>query len=89
MGFFFCPRQDESGCFGEELVLISLFFCQQFETELVVRVFQLLVHASHHSNIVVVNKVNFLEVEDFRKATSFICEEEISNSLSLEWQSST
>ena len=42
-----------------------MLFGQQLLDELVVGVFQFLVHACHHSDIVVVNQVDFLPVELF------------------------
>ena len=45
---------------------------------------QLLVHAGHHSDVVVVDEVDFLEVEQLWKTPSLVREEEISNGLRLE-----
>ena len=47
---------------------------------------QLLVHASHDSDVVVIDQIDFLEVEVLREAPCFVREEEICDCLSLEWE---
>ena len=48
--------------------------------------FELLVHASHHSNVVIVDEVDLFKVEHLRQLASFVCEEEVGYSLCLKRQ---
>jgi len=78
--------KDKAIVLGLQLVSVSLFFGQELLNELVVGMLQLLVHACHHSDIVVIYEVDFLEVELFWQRTGLISKEKVADRLSLEWQ---
>lgn len=67
-----------------ELVGAALFLRQQLLHKLVVRLLQLLVHAGHHTDVVVVDEVDLFKVEAFGQLTSFVSEEEVAYCLGLE-----
>ena len=55
-------RHDEPTVLWVQLVLLPLLLCKQFQDELIVSVSELLVHTGHHSNVVIVYQIYFLEV---------------------------
>lgn len=73
---------------GPELVYTPLFLGEEFLDELVIGVLQLLVHACHDSDIVVVDQINFLKVEHFWQLAGLVGKEKVADSLRLEGQSS-
>lgn len=47
---------------------------------------QFLVHAGHHTDVVIVYQVDFFEVKILGKLACLISEEEVSHGLRLKWQ---
>ena len=82
----FHAGQHEALSLREELVGLPLLLRQELLHELVVCVLQLLVHASHDSNVVVVDEVDFFKVENLRQLACLIGEEKVSDGLRLEWK---
>ena len=85
-GFLFFGRFEtweyEAFCLGLQRVVVSLLLSQQLLNELIVSLLQLLIHACHHLDIVVVNQVDFFEVQYVRQLPCFIGEEKITDRLS-------
>ena len=62
----FHTREDKTVSLWEKLIRGSLLLGEKLLDELVVGVLEFLVHASHDSDVIVIDKIYFFEVEHFR-----------------------
>ncbi len=62
----------------------SLLLCKQLLHEQVVGVLQLLVHARHDADVVIVDQIHLFEVQYFRQLTCVVSKKEVPHSLRLE-----
>lgn len=85
MGWFHAWKE-QTILLWPELVTIALFFGEQLLHELVVGVLQLLVHAGHDADVVVVDQVHFFIVEVLWQLPCLVGEKEVANCLCLKGQ---
>ena len=78
--------QDQAVKLWLQLVRVSLLLSQQLLHKLIVRLLQLLVHASHDSNVVIIYQVHFVHVEYLGQLSCLVSEEKVTHGLGLERQ---
>lgn len=81
----FHAGEDQAFLLWVELVSASLFFCQKLIDELVVCLLELLVHAAHDANVIVIDQIHFFEVECLWQLPCLICKKEVAHCLRLKW----
>jgi hypothetical protein len=84
----FLSREDKSLCLSLESMLFPKLFVEEFGDIGVIDRSEPFMHAGHNTNVIIVNLVNFLEVELFWHVTILICEDKFCNGLRHErrWQ---
>lgn len=67
--------------------LLALCLGQELCYELVVCKFKFFMHAGHYANVIIINQIDFFEIQHFRKLPCLVGKEEICDRLRLKWES--